>query len=379
MRSRTVHLPGEGSPRDELLAASREVERPPDFVLAFLPPGETLRETLATLTSLWPDALRFGCEAVTQFADADMTTTGAVQLFWLDDPRRHHAAVEVIPGTHGEPPSPRRVETVARRIASADGVLLLVDGLRFPAEKFLAELRRTLVGLPPMVAGGLASQREPVTHAGARVFCGERILPSACLAVTLHGVAMRVEVLRGWTPASPVYTVTRAEGSVVREIDGEPATDWYRRFFTINGELAPLPASAYRFPLIVEGPRPERQGLYRSMRCFDDPPGAVTFWGDFETGDRVRLGMGNEASLVSTASELVTGSTPDAAILYSCVGRESVLGGMAGQEVEKIHKALGEVPLSGFFTFGEIGPTPFGHLAYYNQTAILVLLQEVGA
>jgi len=379
MRSRTVHLPGDTPPRDALLAAAREVDRPPDFILAFLPPEENLREILATLASLWPDTLRFGCEAMTQFADADMTSAGSVQLFWLADPRRHHAAVEVIPGTHGEPPSSRRIEAVARRIASADAVLLLVDGLRFPAEKLLSELRRTLVGLPSMIAGGLASQRVPVTHAGARVFCGDRILPSACLAVTLHGVAMRVEVMRGWTPASPVYTVTRAEGPVVWEIDGEPATDWYRRFFTINGELAPLPDSSYRYPLIVEGPRPERQGLYRSMRVFNEPAGAVTFWGDFETSDRVRLGMGNEASLVHTASELVTGSTPDAAILYSCVGRESVLGGMAGQEVAMIHKALGGTPLSGFFTFGEIGPTPLGHVAYYNQTAVLVLLQEVGA
>jgi hypothetical protein len=379
MRSRTVHLP-EGQPaRDVLLAVARELERPPDFILSFLPPGGALRNTLAVLTSLWPDSLRFGCEAMTQFADASVTTAGAVHLFWLDHPRRNHVAVEVIPGTHGEPPSARRVEAVARRMAAADGVLLLVDGLRFPTEKFLAEIRKTLAGLPPMVAGGLASQGAPVTHAGARVFSGDRILPSACLAVTLHGVNMRVEVVRGWTPASPVYTITRAEGPVVWEIDGEPATDWYRRFFTIHGELAPLPDSSYRFPLLVEGPRPERQELYRSMRVFDDPPGAVTFWGDLETGDRVRLGMGDNVSLVRTASELVAGPPPDAAILYSCVGRESVLGGMSGQETAMIHKALGGAALSGFFTFGEIGPTPSGHLAYYNQTAILVLLQEVGA
>ncbi|HEY9420669.1 MAG TPA: FIST C-terminal domain-containing protein, partial [Thermoanaerobaculia bacterium] len=91
------------------------------------------------------------------------------------------------------------------------------------------------------------------------------------------------------------------------------------------------------------------------------------------------LGMGDEVSLVRTASELTAGPSPDAAILYSCVGRESVMGGLAGQEVAMIHKALDGAALSGFFTFGEIGPTPSGHLAYYNQTAILVLLQEVGA
>lgn len=379
MRSRTLQLPPGPCPPDLLAAASAEAGRHPDFALAFLPPDEHLRGNLGVLAAAWPDALRFGCEAVTQFAGPEMTAEGSLQLFWFDDPQHHSAAVEVIPGTHGEPPSPRRIESLARRITAADGALLLVDGLRFPAERFLGELRRWIVSMPPMVAGGLASQREPVHRAGARVFVGERVLPSAALAVTFQGVSMRVEVVRGWTPASPVYEVTRAAGTVLQEIDGEPATDWFRRFFTVNGELAPMPSTAYRFPLIIEGPRPERQGLYRSLRFFDDPPGALTFWGDVETGDHVRLGMGNDLSLVRTAAELTAGPPAEAAILYSCVGREAVMGGMAGDEVANIHKALGGVALSGFFTFGEIGPTPRGNLGYYNHTAILVLLREAGA
>jgi hypothetical protein len=277
------------------------------------------------------------------------------------------------------PPSAKRVEAVARRIAAADGTLLLVDGLRFPTERVLAELRRHLLGLTSPVAGGLASQGEPVTKPGARVFVGDRVLPAACLVVNLHGVSMQVEVVRGWTPASPVYTVTRAEGCVAHEIDGEPATEWYRRFFSVGGQLAPLPESTYPFPIIIEGPRMERQGLYRTMRLFDQPPGAVTFWGDLETGDQVRLGMGNDESLVHTAAELTAGPPADAAILYSCVGREAVLGDRAGQEAAVIRRALGDVALSGFFSFGEIGPTRRGHLAFYNQTAVVVLLREMGA
>jgi hypothetical protein len=229
------------------------------------------------------------------------------------------------------------------------------------------------------VAGGLASYQEPLTRAGARVFVGDRLLPSAALVVTLHGFNMQVEVVRGWSPASPVYTVTRAGASgVVHEIDGEPAAAWYRRFFTLDGELAPMPAAANRFPLIVEGPRPDRQGLYRSMRLFDDPPGTVTFLGDVETGDHVRLGMGNDRSLVRTAARLTAGTEPEAAILFSCMGREAVLGDRAGDEGAAVRDALGGVPLSGFFTCGEIGPTPRGNLAFYNLTAILVLLREVG-
>jgi hypothetical protein len=355
--------------------------RAPDFVLAFLPPAADGNgmSVISAMAAAWPGSLRFGCEAVTQFAGAAMTSRGSVQLFWLDHPEHphhHHAEVEVITGSHEEPPARETADALARRLAAADGALLLADGLRFPIERFLADLRQGLAGADPVVAGGLASQEVPPVKNGARVFFEDSLLPAACLAVLFHGVSMRIEVVRGWSPAGPIYTVTRAEGNIALEIDGEPAADWYRRFFTVDGELAPMPETAYRFPLIIEGPEPARQGLYRSLRFFDQPPGAVTFWGGIRTGDRVRLGMGNDLSLVRTASELDT-ETAEAAILYSCVGREEVLGEKADQEVAAIHRALGGIALSGFFTFGEIGPTPDGVLAFYNHTAILVLLSEM--
>jgi hypothetical protein len=371
MRSRTLHLPQGAPPREMLSAAAEEAGRAPDLVLGFLPPENGLSDTLASLAEAWPASLRFGCEAVTQFADRDMTTRGSLQLFWFERPG-HYALVEVVE----EAPAPEVVADLAQRLADSDGALLIVDGLRFPAERFLSDLRGRLGERTPLVAGGLASQELPVAGIGARVFFQERIYDAACLAVAFHGVEMRVEVVRGWSPASPVYTVTRAEGNVVHEIDGEATVEWYRRFFTVGGELAPMPDSAWRFPLVIEGPAPERQGLYRSMRAFDDPPGAVTYWGNVHTGDRVRLGMGNDRSLVDTASQLTAGQVPEAAILYSCIGRELVLGAMAPEEASGIHRALGGVALSGFFTFGEIGPTPHGGLAFYNQTAILVLLSE---
>jgi small ligand-binding sensory domain FIST len=89
--------------------------------------------------------------------------------------------------------------------------------------------------------------------------------------------------------------------------------------------------------------------------------------------------MGNDVSLVRTAAGLPAGQAPEAAILYSCIGREAVLGGMAVDELAAIHGALGGAALSGFFTYGEIGPSASGGLAFYNQTAVLVLLQEMPA
>lgn len=356
-----------------------------DLVLAFLPPSADLEETVGALAELWPEAARAGCEAVTQFAGDRLATGGTLHLFRFTGDG-HRAEVALVPGTADAPPEPEALAGLADRLGEGLPVLLIVDGLRFPIQPALAGVRAELGhrGIPRRVpvAGGLASQGTPFNGPHARVFADRQIHESALVAVTLRGLDVRIEVVRGWDPASPIYTVTRARGNVLWEIDSEPAASWFRRFFTVEGQLAPLPETAWRFPLIVEGPKPDRRGLYRSMQLFDEPPGAVTLWGDLEEGDEVRLGMGNESSLVGRAGDLAraaAGGRPEAAILFSCVGREVVLGEHAAQEIESVGQALGCPAISGFFSFGEIGPTDDGGPAFYNHTAILVLLREEGA
>jgi small ligand-binding sensory domain FIST len=382
MQSAVLRLPPDRPAAAALpaLAAAAGAAAPPDLVLAFLPPGEALAPALAALGAAWPRALRLGCEAVTQFAGGAPTAAGAVHLFRFERPG-HGAAALAIAATHAAPPPPARMGELTARLAGADAALLLVDGLRFPIQGLLAELRRRLGrrrgGRGPLpLAGALASQADPEEAAGARVFLGEEVFPSACLAVTLRGVALRSAVARGWDPASPVYTVTRAAGDVLHEIDGEPAAAWYRKLFAVDGRLAPMPEAGLHFPLVLEGPDPDRRGLYRTLRAFDRPPGAVTFWGDLVAGDRIRLGMRDGGSPARPAGPPAAGPPPEAALLFSCVGRERVLAGRAASELESFHGALGGVALSGFASHAEIAPGAGGGPVFHNQTAVLALLDE---
>ena len=380
-----------GLSRDELRGASAAEGRDPDFALAFLPATADLGRELETLAAAWPGSLRIGCESSAQLADGSSTTAGSVQAFWLDPPKGGRPPeVVALPGSFERPPTEAEIAAFASRLAESDGVLLLADGLRFPAERLLSDLGRRFAPSSTLrIAGGLASApaADPATPAdgpGARVFFDREIFPSACLALLLYGIDLEVEVVRGWDPASPIYTITRAEGTILYEIEGQPATDWYRRFFTVQGALLPLPEASQGFPLIIVGPSSRRQGLYRSLRAFDRPAGAVTLWGEVETGDQVRMGMfggGDGESLLATlkaaTGRMLAGGAPvEAAILYSCVGRQCALGERIGEEISAIHSALGGASLSGFFTLGEIGPSDATASAYFNHTAVLALLRE---
>lgn len=379
MKSRVLQLRASPATFHGLMDADRELEadREPDLILAYLPADGTAADTLSAMSEVWPTSRRAGCEAAHQFADGEIATSGCLQFFWLDD-AAHRIRFEVLQGSYDQPPEESAIETACAALAGCDAALLFADGLRFPVRSLITELRRHRAGLPPALAGALASRSAPYDGPGAtaRVFLDAAVHPSACLFIGFDGFTMDVELAHDFRPASPIYAVTRAEGQVVWEIAGESAVDWYRRFFLVDGHLAPMPQTAHSFPLIIDGPDPGRRHLCRSLRAFDDPPGAVTYWGDVREGDRVRLALGGDLSLVAAAARLARTRQADAAFLAAFAGRETLLGEEAEAEAAELHQALGGIPLAGPFTFGEIGPGAAGGVALQNQTALVALLTE---
>lgn len=378
MKCRVLQLRASPATFHGLMDADRELGqgREPDLILAYLPSDGTATVTVSAMAEVWPSSRRAGCETAHQFAGGEIAASGCLQFFWFDDPA-HRIHIEALPGSHQEPPSETEIEAACTALAGCDAVLLLADGLRFPIRPLLAEMRRHRASLPPVLAGALASRPAPYDRdVGARVFLDDEVHPSACLFIAFHGIAMSVEQVRDFQPASPIYTVTRADDNVVHEIGGEPAVDWYRRFFLVDGQLAPMPQTAHSFPLVIDGPDPSRRDLCRAMRAFDEPEGAVTYWGDVREGEQVRLALGEDSSLVATAARLVVNRRPEAALLATFAGRETLLGEGAEDELADLYTTLGEAPLAGLFTFGEIGSGSSGSLALQNQTAWVALLAE---
>jgi hypothetical protein len=79
-----------------------------------------------------------------------------------------------------------------------------------------------------------------------------------------------------------------------------------------------------------------------------------------------------------TSYEAVGSTSPDLAILISCVGRKMILKQRTEEEVEGVREVLGGgTVLAGFYSYGEISPfTPSARCELHNQTMTITTFSE---
>lgn len=247
-------------------------------------------------------------------------------------------------------------------------------------------------GLTTGLAVGRASGGESASVSGG--LAGDLIRPGRTLvsfggaperyrvaAVGLYGSKLVVGCgsLGGWDSFGPQRLVTRSEGNVLYELDGEPALELYKRFL---GEHAKdLPESGLRFPLSLLSNAAD-SGVVRSLLAVREDEGSMVFAGDIPEGSLVRLMKANFDRLVDgaiAAAEAGMGSEPpDFALLVSCVGRRVVMRQRIEEELEGVHEVLGRgVPSAGFYSYGEIAPfRSHARCELHNQTMTVTTFRE---
>ena len=107
---------------------------------------------------------------------------------------------------------------------------------------------------------------------------------------------------------------------------------------------------------------------------------SIVYAGTVPEGAKVRFSMPPGSEIIEHAIEQMSEFNrqipkSDAIVLFSCKARHVALGPMVEDEISGIYK-LWNVPLVGFFTYGEIGPVPQGQCDFHNHTLVPVLIQE---
>ena len=119
----------------------------------------------------------------------------------------------------------------------------------------------------------------------------------------------------------------------------------------------------------------------------DHEKGTLTLAASIPEGSAITLttasrgGIINGARLAAEqAKNSLQGAKPEAILMFSCVGRKLVLGRRVQEEVDAVKEILGEdVPLIGFYTYGEIGPIDkmereLAITKFHNETVVLWVL-----
>jgi hypothetical protein len=203
------------------------------------------------------------------------------------------------------------------------------------------------------------------------------------VALGFYGADLRVGFGSegGWLPFGPEREITRSEGNVLLELDGQSALTLYKKY--LGDEAAGLPGSALKFPLCIAtgGDKP----LVRTILTIDEDAQSMTFAGDMPIGARARLMHASYDALVGGANTAAEDSVrigsvtdPDLAICVSCVGRKIVMGQRTDEEIEAIRDCVGDrAVVTGFYSYGELAPfAGFRQCELHNQTMTITLLKE---
>ena len=355
--------------------------RAPQLVLFFGAPAALGNEPAMTgLRGAYPRAHLVGCSTAGEICGTEVSDGKIVATAVEFEHTEVRTACRALADARG---SFDAGHALARDLAH-DGlvhVFVLAEGLKVNGSELVEGLRSAL---PPDVAvtGGLAGD-------GARfqrtvVSCDGQSIDGAVAVVGFYGDRLKIGYgsMGGWDSFGPERLVTRSDGNILYELDGRSALELYKSY--LGPHAKDLPASGLLFPLSLRG-ETASQRIVRTILSVDESQGSLIFAGDVPQGGYAQLMKANVDRLIDGAHGAAGAcyaalgrSTPDLAVLISCVGRKLVLKQRVEEEIESVRDVLGDTTrLAGFYSYGEIAPfLTSTKCELHNQTMTITTFAE---
>lgn len=354
----------------------------PDLLLVFASVDHFTGSALHhSLREAFPKATLLGCSTageITQDGVDDGTCTITAVQF------AHTTLTRGCTALSGMDDSFAAGERIGQQIAAVDlkAVLVFGPGVQINGSALVNGIT-SVIGTAVPITGGLAGDGGAFKQ--TFTLSQDGITDNRVVAIGLCGdqLSFGHGSFGGWEPFGPARKVTRCEGNVLFELDGEPALEIYKRYL---GEYAAgLPASGLLFPFAMLGEDHNAMGLIRTILGVDEATGSLTLAGEINLDGYLKLMHATTDKLVDgaesaaeAAAAMLDAPGESLAILVSCVGRKLVMGNRVDEEVEAVGDVLGsKAVLTGFYSYGEISPfTPGASCKLHNQTMTITCLSE---
>lgn len=365
-------------------ARSRLGGATPSLLVAFASTAQPLHELMPGLAAEFPGVPLLGASTAGEFTERGDAKSSAV-LFALSgeyqaftglgtglraDPER--AVLAALEGLPGE------VAGLPHKTA-----ILLIDPLSGNGEEATL-LAASHIGMAVPLVGGAAG--DDLAMKRTEVASGARAVSDAVsVALLFSKEPLGLGVCHGHAPLSRSLSVTRAQGSVVYEIEGRPAWDVW---------LEHTREAAGRRGIDVARLSPDQEGAYllryeAGLAAGDElkiraplsrgADGSISFACGIPEGAVIRITESEPEHQVNSAREAAKralarlGNRPVAgALVFDCICRNLILGDAFARAVHGMSEALGNAPLAGFETYGEIALDVGDMSGFHNTTSVVL-------
>lgn len=324
----------------------------------------------------------FGATTAGEFIDADIESGSIVILLTDVDP----ACFTIFFWETGEGSAydiARQAGIEGRKLFSNPAFLIASGWLHTDGELIVAGIEAG-TGVHSTVFGAMAGDdlalRDPL------VFTNNHHSTRGLLTLIIDEDKIAVKGLAtcGWKPIGITKTITKSAGNVVYTIDDEPALDLVLKYLglTMDSESTAsntvVNLGAYH-PLQLE--RKDAPPVMRTAMLGNVEDRSLICAGNVPQGAKVRFSLPPDFDVIDTVvadcTELKNEMLPeaDAVIMFSCISRYLSFGVMTSEEIDRV-KNIWNVPLAGFFSYGEFGKSKGGSHEFHNNTCCVVVLKE---
>lgn len=270
-----------------------------------------------------------------------------------------------------------------RKRIQAELLLLFPDPFSFQSPLFFDGFENTC-GYVPIIGGAAAGDsRETKTYQME----GRRVAYDAVCGLALGGnFRFETGITRSCRPFGEALQITRATGNAIYEIDGRPAYDILLESIShiefpdpdqiFQNVFLGLPLKNFQTDFVSD------HYLVRHIMGVNAKKGMLTctspvLEGEFVTFTFRDPGLARQdlRLVLKDLQERLAPSKPALGFYFNCCARGENLYGKQGEDMALIRQHFPNVPIVGFFSYGEIAPVDHvNHL--HHHSGILTLIAE---
>jgi small ligand-binding sensory domain FIST len=386
--------------------AKRSLEGPADLGLVFI--SSAFGSEYSRLMPLLQEALRVpaivGCGArgaigtgpdgETEEIEADVALSLSLARLPGVDVKTFHISAPEMPDLDSPPDT--WVEMLGVPASAQPQFILLADPFSAKINDLLQGLDYAYPGAPKV--GGLAGGDSGIR--GGALFCDYQLYREGTVGVALSGnVVLDTIVAQGCRPIGRPYRVTEGDRNILLKVEEEtddrgnlgveqsPLDALRELVQTLNEEDKDLAQHSLFVGLVSDEFKMTLEPgdfLIRNLLGVDPKVGAIAIGDRVRPGQRIQFHLRDARTsaedlemLLSRYSSVVSGSgmAGAGALMFSCMGRGEGLYSEPNFDSRLFGRYLNNIPLSGFFCNGEIGPVG-GSTFLHGYTSVFGICRQ---